>query len=178
MFALYPPVYKGQKNFVAAKSKMQTETPNCYITTFRNCDTSLRQKAKYWSVLNYCVTGPYYCFLSYQKNPILFIYSVILSLITHLFCHFDSFIVSLLLGYLFLQIYLYIWRVLIGIRNFVKCSPEVLRDSVDDYFDGTRAEFYICTDRERISLLGCVAIEKKSEQGLLQIDDQFKSFFS
>ena len=112
--------------------------------------------------MNYYSTGTYYCVIACQKNPVLYLYISILAIFLNIVLN-HNFILSFLTSYITLQLYIYIFRVLLGLRNFIKNSPELFeKNGMEIRFSGQKNELFVCLDEQK-ELLGCVGVIMLSE---------------
>ena len=112
--------------------------------------------------MNYYSTGTYYCIIACQKNPVLYLYISILAIFLNIVLN-HNFILSFLTSYITLQLYIYIFRVLLGLRNFIKNSPELFeKNGMEIRFSGQKNELFVCLDEQK-ELLGCVGVIMLSE---------------
>ena len=111
------------------------------ILTYKECNEVVKEKAKYWTLQTYIKSWPLSSFKMWHINPLFYIYCAIISLALIYLLNFDE-IVGIILGYLGLNLYLYTFNIVKGLRMFCRDHPEVFWKDYESYFDnGTLSHF-------------------------------------
>ena len=132
------------------------------ILTYQECNQTVKEKVKLWTMRTYIQSWPYLSFKNRQKLPVFYLYVFLLALNIYFVVELNM-LSSIISAYLGLQAYTYVSTIIYAYLQFLGGHPENYVEDFDEYFARDYNELFICAD-DNNNLLGCVAMTKQTSE--------------